>query len=479
MRTGFLFLLCLVLTKQFRAQPCDCQKEFAFVQQYMERNHPGLNSGTRATAAYKKGVAALRAEMEKARPDAACVLYLDAYLRLLKDHHITIEAALPKIVVPDASSSAAMDSFYKTAAFRSTPTRAVDTAGLIATLSAREPSGIEGLYRDSRGSLIAVVNEPGEEWNYKGIVVRSFSKFFPVGTIRFELRRRPDGRIWVSLLLPDRQRFYATATLLSSGLPNIGLTRVNQKENAERESVPYAFRMLDDKTAYIRVSSFNANLYQELKTFYSAIDSQVRARPYLVIDLRGNGGGSEANYTPLREYIYDRPLHTDRSMLFVTEENIKRYEESLAKQKQNREAYGQESIAGLEKTIALMKSSSLNRFVPYGEAATISGAVLPYPKKVVVLMDRATGSAAEGFLFLARQSKKVILMGENSGGFVGFGNVLPSTTPCFGYTLGNTTMKYSQLSRYEFTGLPPQVRLSARQDWVKEAQLFLKKASLR
>ncbi len=80
MFTKTLFSLMLVLTgMSLFAQDCDCLHEFEFVKNYMEANHPGLNSGTKNTIAYKKEVKKLRKEIIKVKPVSDCNLYLNDY----------------------------------------------------------------------------------------------------------------------------------------------------------------------------------------------------------------------------------------------------------------------------------------------------------------------------------------------------------------------------------------------------------------
>ncbi|MGZ5248496.1 MAG: hypothetical protein ACXWCR_15420, partial [Flavitalea sp.] len=60
-------------------------------------------------------------------------------------------------------------------------------------------------------------------------------------------------------------------------------------------------------------------------------------------------------------------------------------------------------------------------------------------------------------------------IGENSGGYIGYGNVMTAQTPCGQYTIQCTTTKYAEKSKYEFIGIPPQFKPGKEQDWIKYA----------
>ncbi len=218
----------LVLTgMSLFAQDCDCLHEFEFVKNYMEENHPGLNSGTRNTSAYRIGVIRIEKEIIKVKPGRDCNLYLNEYLLLAKDHHTGIGFSIPEIKRFDTKSKEAFDSFYKSSAFRSTLKRKVDTAKLLSILPASADK-IAGLYQDGSGSLRAFIKEKGKIWNYKGVVIRSTSPIYPVGTARYEIMERPSGAIWAKITLPDHQHLYTTVTVNEKGIPLIALQRIRE-----------------------------------------------------------------------------------------------------------------------------------------------------------------------------------------------------------------------------------------------------------
>lgn len=90
--------------------------------------------------------------------------------------------------------------------------------------------------------------------------------------------------------------------------------------------------------------------------------------------------------------------------------------------------------------------------------------------KVAVLYNRYTASSAESMITYCIQSNKVVSLRENSGGYLGYGNVMTTDTPCSNFSLRSTTTKYKNNSRYEFIGIEPMVKLSVENNWIEAAR---------
>ncbi|WP_354353605.1 S41 family peptidase [Pontibacter aydingkolensis] len=85
-------------------------------------------------------------------------------------------------------------------------------------------------------------------------------------------------------------------------IPQFNFYKPDQKN--EQPEKPYEFKALDKETNYIRLSSFDRGLIDELNAFYESIASDLNSKPFLIIDLRNNGGGDERRYFKLLPYLY-------------------------------------------------------------------------------------------------------------------------------------------------------------------------------
>src|SRR5690606_29266834 len=109
-------------------------------------------------------------------------------------------------------------------------------------------------------------------------------------------------------------------------IANFGYSKT--QKGPETNDKPYEFKTLTDSVNYLRLSDFDVQLTDQLDVFYNEIDQTIQSKPYLIIDVRNNGGGSERSYLNLLPYAYTRPLKIDPSSVWVSPENIKRYEET-------------------------------------------------------------------------------------------------------------------------------------------------------
>lgn len=94
--------------------------------------------------------------------------------------------------------------------------------------------------------------------------------------------------------------------------------------------------------------------------------------------------------------------------------------------------------------------------------------VYPSPERIVVMTNRNTASSAEGLVLEAMKSKKVITFGENSGGFITFGDIRSVNTPN-GFVLQSATQRTLNRFQYERSGIPPKIQANKNEDWIQQA----------
>lgn len=97
----------------------------------------------------------------------------------------------------------------------------------------------------------------------------------------------------------------------------------------------------------------------KIDEFYQKNDSLIRAKPYLIIDVRNNGGGSDFCVSPLLEYIYTKPFYSDVVDVYSTKENIRETVEFY-------ESVKNDSINSkyMANEIEMMKSVKNKTFIP-------------------------------------------------------------------------------------------------------------------
>lgn len=227
--------------------------------------------------------------------------------------------------------------------------------------------------------------------------------------------------------------------------------QTNANPSTESMSKPYEFNVILDSINYVRISSFDGKLEKELNNFYDSIAMSLMSKPYLVVDLRDNGGGNDACYHKLMRFIYTNPIEVDDCEVWASDENIRLYSKYFGHNKA---------------LIQRMKESKINSFVTVSKNQTWKiGNKTSYPRRVFILQNKGMASSAEDFVFYAHQSKKVTTIGTNTGGYTGFGNVMTIYTPNKLFQLQTTTTRYKKGSKFEYVGHSPDIKIQDFTTW--------------
>ena len=433
-----------------------------YVKNYIESNNPAfqqIKNNPKEYIDYKKRVNKIINLSTKEKSVDRCNLYLESYFSLIKDNHSGIDMNVKRLPI-DLKSQSAIDSFKLTKTYQSFEKLKIDTTSLIAELKSKPINDIEGIYTNGGSLYFGITKTKGNK--YKGIILRKTS-LVDVGHVLIDIKKIDnttfDFTLHYGLLAVNFQNIYKKAQFENGTIPEFGFSKTSLE--LAKDVKPYEFREIDSLTNYLRISSLEVNLKQELNSFYQSIDSMVIAKPYLIIDLRDNGGGSEESYFNLMKYVYTKPFTVDLVEVWVSPDNIRKYEN---------DGHSPELIERMKNaTPFTFIPQTLNPVTTWETKGTVN------PKKIAILFNRKTASSAEAMILYGMQSDKVITMGENSGGFLGYGNVKNEMTPCGNYIIRCTTTKYKNNSKYEFVGISPQIKLNDSQDWIKAAKVELEK----
>lgn len=451
-------LICLKVS----AQDCDCSSQFLYVKNYIELNNPAfqtIKSNHEEYENYKKQVRILTDLTSKEKSIDRCVIYLEDYFLLLKDNHSGIDLNITRLPI-DLNSQSSIDDYKLTKNFQSFEKVKIDTTSFVAKLKTKPIDDIEGIYTNGGSLYFGIMKTT--RGNYQGVVLRKTS-LLDVGHVLMDIEKIDNNTfaftLHYGLLAFNFQNIYMKIKPEGGRITELGFAKAGAEEAEDVK--PYEFRSLDSTTNYLRISSFSISLKQELELFYQSIDSLIQSTPHLVIDLRDNGGGAEECYTDLLKYFCTKPFAIDLADVWVSPENIKKYE----------------SEGHSKDLIERMKNATPFTFIPLTQNAITSWEIkgTRYPEKIAVIFNKKTASSAEGMIMYAMQSDKVITLGQNSGGYLGYGNVKSEILPCGKYIISSTTTRYPEKSKFEFTGITPQIILKEKQDWVKSAIAVLQK----
>jgi hypothetical protein len=216
-------------------------------------------------------------------------------------------------------------------------------------------------------------------------------------------------------------------------------------------------RMLDDSTVVIRLPDFNQRRKPAIDSVIAANRARILSAPYLIVDVRGNGGGWTESYASLLLLVATGPIVVRGTSMRASEGNI-------AYARQMAAAPGM-APAIRDRIRALIPEMEARRggFVPVDDDREIRfDTVHPLPRAVAVLVDRRCASSCEQFALDARQSRRVVVAGaESTRGMLDYGNVRTVSLPSGERRLHLPTSRSRRLPAepLDATGVVPTLRV--------------------
>lgn len=495
-------------------EPCSCSEEFEFLKDYVERNLPafGANVNESNRSHYHQFVAQLVNEIQNDPINDHCILYLKSYLAYFKDNHSQIN---DRGIVVDENDEEAMRQFFSSPRFQQRERATIDLDDIETYLNSGNADAVEGIYESQDGAYkVAVVKNQNDFRDYYGVILESKTKIWEPGQVKFELKKLDENRFQGYFYY----KFYSfnseTLSLEGSRLGSWNKIGTTTQENFA--STPsgnpnqnlFEFRKIDTQTGYLSIRTFDGYFKNQFDSLLEAHETDILNLSKLIIDVRGNGGGSDALLAPFYPLFYTDTIKTELPQIYATKDNLNTYRNFFDGIKSDSLRYGRETIEHLDNMIKKMQNAGEGEFINMFDPA--EGQVdemhlglgshvflfhnvmsknnryrLTYfpqkeslpskPEKIVVLMDRGCASTCENLILLAHQSKKVITYGDNSGGYKGYGNVFTVKTP-MGYHLNMSTTRYEEQARFEFVGIPPMIKAAPNEDWMTKALELLNTA---
>ena len=433
-------LLSLLLA--LAAPDGSCPASFGEVVSATEANYAGYLvklPDAEAEAAYRRFRDLLGQRAAASADPAACRDVLTAYVGFFADHHL--------FVASDGVEASPLPAPSRRWTERRIATHLQRHAGQL------DP--VEGHWYDAEGPL-AVLHDPG----------------LPPG--RF-LALRPAGRAaaqpaalverhGAGYRVSHRQPRFGWQTqpaalrrggeLLAFGTSGWGRRGAGRLDPGD----PMAplFRDEGDGRYYLSMPSFMPAYREPLAALVARHGSELAAARGLLLDVRGNAGG-DAIYFVLAPYLLANDIEIGRATSVRASPRTLQHFTAL------RERLGEQG-AWLDQPLAAMQASP-GAIVPFREGSRDGLPEYPaLPAEVLVLQDRGVGSAAEAFVYHARQSRKVVTMGEPTRGNIDYMQVSMHRVGAgdFRYWFGYPLYFARDLPRdsVDDSGYPPDVALT-------------------
>ena len=255
----------------------------------------------------------------------------------------------------------------------------------------------------------------------------------------------------------------------------------------KRDDTP-TLAILSAKTLVLTLKSFRDANRDPLVALIKKNHAVLASRRNWIIDVRGNGGGSDSSYLPLLPWLMTDEMVDAGQEILATPENIigwERFCDILSP--------GDKVCKEFEdRGIARMRKAAPGQYVPQDDVGRITfervkGLEPRRPTRVAILIDHGCGSSCEELVLAARQSFQVKLIGRSTYGSLDYSNVRPHELPSGQRRLWYATTRSNRIPDLpvDLSGIQPDIYLPvdtnnprAKEDEVKRVQNWLEGGSI-
>jgi hypothetical protein len=228
--------------------------------------------------------------------------------------------------------------------------------------------------------------------------------------------------------------------------------------------------VLSDSVIILTMPSFDFEYKTEIDSILEKNNHLLSKTKYLIVDLKVNYGGTTRTYESFIKWLYTNPIWIESGLYYSSPENIRML-------KEGRSDSGTTAWSSEQKLIDEMGKKP-NSLVMDSGFYLRQDSIYEYPKKILVLVGNRCVSAGELFLITAKQSKKVVLLGENSYGSIDRSDVTFPEHLCsnlrFSIPIALRKQEYYK-HKIDNIGIPPDIRIPENADWIQFALDYIKK----
>ncbi len=462
-RLVFVFIL-LANLNSYAQDNCRCSEVLGQLIVKVESEYPGYKDKAKDSLAYTSFKKHLIESSFNSNHDN-CIKILKTYAGYFKDGHLVInkkgnDIESPQIIARDTFETNLTD-------FNNYLMKSKDSL---------EGIWVSGDYK---------VGLKKDSSNYVAFVITSKNDSWKTGEIKFKINNNGKAiYYWGDHTQTIDSYHIQKGCFIHFKKANIAFVRefpppLLTKENISEELNElegFYLKTISDKTLLFRISSFEYSNTERIKNLLESGKLLLNKYENLIIDVRGNGGGTDYSYRPILPYIYTNPVRQLSGEYMVTQTLINALLKWANGADQNKDA---EEIKLVRSDLKRMEGK-IGEFIPYSAEAnygfTKQDSVYLYPKNVAILVDGHCGSSTEKFLLDAKQSKKVKILGTPTYGSVDYVSVYEFGLDCSNYALYMPTVRMMRLPEYQLDniGIQPDIYMDKYiEDWVQYAKEYL------
>ncbi len=466
----FFYLLLFLFTNSAFAQQqnCNCSQALESLIAKVEKEYPGFAEKTKDTLMYNNLKVTLKNEIGTVSNEN-CLSVLQKYVAYFKDRHIwLLPNQQPQIAVKEINTESEIFKIdikkFKKDILTST-------------------DKFEGIWKNDAYEIGVKRIKPNE---YVGFIISADPKYWKPNEIKFKLfgngtyeYKMQDHSVQKGTFTIDAQGllyFKEILTELVKQIPNATLS-AEEITNKVNELKGFYCKRLTNKTTILKLSNFSYPFVVTIESLIEKNRNILENSENLIIDLRGNGGGTTDAFEKILPYILTNPIRSVGAEYLSTPtfiNGLKKYNSSFTDKEKHKE-----EIADNERKIKLLEANP-GKFVNFSsniiETNTITLAAKS-PKQIVFLADNKVASSGEALLLIAKQSKKVKVIGTPTSGVLDYANAyFFDDFVCTNYRLLMPTYRSLRIPEYPIDniGIQPDIYMDKTiEDWEKYAVEYL------
>lgn len=471
MKSFLVLISTFLISVAFGQQACSCDNALHNLIEKIENDYPGFEDKTKDMLLYTSFKKQLIVEANS-NNQISCIDVLRRYMSFFKDGHLYLSPASSSnenVVDTSEYIDVDMDQFFK------------DVKS--------NDNSIEGVWKyssidiDEVGFKLGIIKTDIDE--YTGFVIPSKDDYSELKKVLFKLSSKDKYESH----FPDKTKHIGNYELHDGSfiyfkeirrvLTRDGLSSNLTEKQIRRKSVElfgFGVKQLSDKTTSISLPDFNYPFVEIINDLLEENRSIIENSEYLIVDIRGNGGGTGAAFQKLLPYIMTNAIRDMWIEFLVTPELIRTSEEYIEIIKDQKDS--EKEVESIKKEIELF-NNNMGQFVNTEDNSFTIQKVIPTtksPKYVVILIDKGVASSGEDFVIAAKQSKKVKLIGTPTFGAIDYASVIPFDFGCPDYKLYMPTFRSLRLPDYPLDniGVQPDIYLDKTvENWIHFAMDYL------
>lgn len=312
---------------------------------------------------------------------------------------------------------------------------------------------------------------------YHGYVMESKAKVIP-GYCSIKMVRQKDGTFYTDYTGENlgfraflHAKFKNHNILWINSFGGKWYRVVNYKPNILLNKTTFSRKpnliSLDSNTMVLKMHDFSGYNVSRFDSIIKANESSIKKLNTLIVDIRNNTGGYISNYLPLLPYVYTNPIVHVGGYTLVSNNLLKQYDNKIKGYEAKGDTTNAKIYIDYRDTFATQKGQF---YYIAGDTLANNLPVLSYPKNIAIVINNNCLSAAELMLLNLKQSNKVTLFGERTGGAVDYLNAMSFRLPYSGYYLSIASVKRALSDgapSYDGKGIPPDVEIPDEvSDWI-------------